>query len=353
MGRETLGGMHVDLGDGWSDQLASLRSRRTQTVEKGPRAAAYVTGLTQADELWKAAGTVTPLASPILRYYALMQAARAVAAASPLPNADWAPKGSHGLAIHLDRPRSGRRLEFSDVYVGPAGDGMAKTLALALESPMIERKTPLDEIIACLWHQRYLPTSEPLAMLHPRRPLPITIQMSGYAQAWIFGAFRRVEPGLETDDGLLRDFLCGYPGLADALDCETRWANDPESPLSLFFAEGGPMTREADWVARADGLSTDTRSAYGGQVEILTFFLPAVGGCTTPLHPLVNWYLVLYAFSMLARYHGDLWRQRLDLDMDQEAVHLIDLVDGHSADAIRLIDNTIRRFLGAGRVSRR
>lgn len=59
------------------------------------------------------------------------------------------------------------------------------------------------------------------------------------------------------------------------------------------------------------------------------------------------WYLVLYAFSMLARYYGDLWRQRLDLDTDQEAVGLVELVDELSGDSMALASNVIRSFLRA------
>lgn len=50
---------------------------------------------------------------------------------------------------------------------------------------------------------------------------------------------------------------------------------------------------------------------------------------------------------MLARYYGDLWRQRLDLDTDQEAVGLVELVDELSGDSMALASNVIRSFLRA------
>lgn len=116
----------------------------------GRRAQAYTTGLSQAEELWRAANAVSTVASPILRYYALMQASRAIIAASDLPNQSWEPGRSHGLSLELDRPSDGRRVEFSDVHISPSGDGMAQRLAAVLHSPMIGGSTPLDALIAGL-----------------------------------------------------------------------------------------------------------------------------------------------------------------------------------------------------------
>ena len=46
----------------------------------------------------------------------------------------------------------------------------------------------------------------------------------------------------------------------------------------------------------------------------------------TALYPLVTRYLVLYDFSMLARYHPDAWRKLLDLDTNQKVIGLGRLV---------------------------
>ena len=83
------------------EELLRLRSKRAPTVRKGPRGDAYTVGLQQALDLWQAAGKVDPLASPILRYYAVTQAAQAIAAASSLGSKDWKPGHSHGLTCKV------------------------------------------------------------------------------------------------------------------------------------------------------------------------------------------------------------------------------------------------------------
>jgi hypothetical protein len=339
--------IHVD----WADRveanldLASLRSRRTPTVEKGRRALAYTTGLSQAEELWKAANAVSTLASPILRYYALMQASRAVAAASKLPNQSWEPGRSHGLVLELERPPEGQRLEFANVRLSPSGNGMAQTLAAALGSPMIASGTPLDALIASLWHQRYPPEPEPAEPLYPRRTLAVSVTYGfdhGITEAWVYGALTRADAQIGDPD-VLAKFLAGYPGLASVKGFEARWRRDPESQLCLAFDRRSPMAGPAAWGEVVDAI--DSSEPLGWQSSVLTLFLPALGVGGTTIHPLLCWYLVLYAFSMLARYHGDLWRHRLDIDLDVDAVGLIDLVDDLSVWSMGLVANTIRSYL--------
>lgn len=332
---------------GSSLDLAALRARRTPTVKTGRRGQAYTTGLSQAQELWKAANDVSTLASPILRYYALMQASRAIAAASDLPNQSWEPGRSHGLSLELERPSGGRRLEFSDVRISLSGDGMAQRLAAALHSPMIADGTTLDALIAGLWHQRYQPEPAAAAPLHPRRTLAISVTYGfdrGPTEAHIYGALSRTNQSL-SEASTLGEFLIGYPGLSRLGDYEARWKEDPEFQLVLAFDKRSPMAVPAAWREIADVI--DTSSGPGWQTEDLMIFFPPLGAERTTIHPLLCWYLVLYSFSMLARYYGDLWRRRLDLDKDPDAVELAALVDNRSEDSMALVSNAIRSLLRA------
>ena len=102
--------------------LASLRSKRTRMVLKGARAATYTTSLMQAEELWHAAKKVTPLASPILRYYSVMQAAQAVVVSSPLANSRWQATKGHGLTLDVPMIKGGARLSLCLLYTSDAAD---------------------------------------------------------------------------------------------------------------------------------------------------------------------------------------------------------------------------------------
>ena len=55
--------------------------------------------------------------------------------------------------------------------------------------------------------------------------------------------------------------------------------------------------------------------------------VPAVGGNSSPLHPLATWWAILYGMSMLAQYHPRIWRELLDLDRNREAVAIHSVLD--------------------------
>jgi len=49
---------------------------------------------------------------------------------------------------------------------------------------------------------------------------------------------------------------------------------------------------------------------------------PALAGNDRPLHPLVTWWAVLFATSMLARYEPASWLRALRIDQNDDAVAL-------------------------------
>jgi hypothetical protein len=54
--------------------------------------------------------------------------------------------------------------------------------------------------------------------------------------------------------------------------------------------------------------------------------------------------IVLYAFSMLARYHASGWRRLLDYDTNREATLLERLVNRDSSGAVLLLQLAIEEF---------
>ena len=76
---------------------------------------------------------------------------------------------------------------------------------------------------------------------------------------------------------------------------------------------------------------------YAGQ----RYFLPVLAPMSRELHPLMAWWAVLYALSMLARYEPSSWVTNISVDYSQLAVsierlleHAINHVPVLIADAI-------------------
>ena len=69
---------------------------------------------------------------------------------------------------------------------------------------------------------------------------------------------------------------------------------------------------------------------------------PSVGG-QRPTHPVVAWWAVLFALSMVARYEPDVWSRWTDVDSSDEAVPAERLLD----EALIAIPELMHRVLTA------
>lgn len=332
--------------------LQRLRSQRTPSLKVASRKAAYTVGLAQAEDLWAAAESVEPLASPILRYYSVAQAAQALAAASPLSNDEWQPGHSHGLICKVAAPGHGARLDFSKVFISPAGEGLAQVLAAALGSSMIPENTKLSDLIGSLWHNVYT-CEEPLEDLNPRRPLQVwpsgARDDQGRLKIDIPGDFKTAANTNMLD---LKQFLMGYPGLSGCPTSNLTWRAhvDGEAFVWIDVEASSSFSNPETWLEHCDvGPNPGWLARISGTTQSVgpLTFLPGFNGDDHTIHPLLSWFLVLYGFSMLARYYGRLWRARLDLDVDVDAVDLRDLIAAQSADAICLVTQGLRTFLAA------
>ncbi|WP_432973577.1 YaaC family protein [Dactylosporangium sp. CA-233914] len=52
------------------------------------------------------------------------------------------------------------------------------------------------------------------------------------------------------------------------------------------------------------------------------YVFPAVGANTDSLHPVMAWWAVLFALSMLARYHPEAWADHIAVDNSKVAVRI-------------------------------
>ncbi|MFE3412835.1 YaaC family protein [Streptomyces mirabilis] len=73
------------------------------------------------------------------------------------------------------------------------------------------------------------------------------------------------------------------------------------------------------------------------------FVYPALGENAKPLHPLLAWWAVLYALSMLARYEPCAWQKRIDIDGSKESAAIEHLL-GAALDFLpALIRDTVNK----------
>lgn len=336
--------------------LGSLRSQRTSALQSRMRESTYTTSLAQSEAMWAAAAGTPPLASPILRYYSLLQANQAVCASSPLDNAGWQARAGHGLDFTKPSGLTAQTSSLAEVIVEERGNGAVQTLARALNSPVLSQPASLLELIAALPQQSLLTGRDEL----PHRPIHLAPSPLGqdFEVRWLDPPHEMRTPRAFPRDLPLEELLpalAPFPTLARrAVVGASQVTGGLGSQVMIRFkssedVEGEPSARGMVPVSAWPDLF-DVWS-HNNPLQTLDpgIVLPAVGGNTQSQHPLVTWHLVLYAFSMLARYHGPWWNQLLNYDNNIDAVPMRTLVDKDSQEAIRLVELVILGFLQSDR----
>jgi hypothetical protein len=295
-----------------------LRARRSVLLEQSKlsltaaRRQTFAAAMGQFEEQFTAAKVVTAATRPLNLYYGLCQAGMALAAA----HADdpWS-FSSHGL--HLDR-----RADLVDMMVRPDGEGGFQRVAAATGSPGITEPVSLGALWASLPDLSpagFLPGSTP--------PVPLaflTDAVSGRPQARLLlpGEMPPIGPAFVTRFG---EIMTDYPSAAgwaipmeaDAIRPPARFSPNWQVALRWPATEiHGDMSEEAV-EAFYDKIAPEYR--YNGD----RFLRPAVDSTkSAPPSPLMTWWLLLYSFSILARYDPRRWTQLPDLDSSKAAVQL-------------------------------
>jgi hypothetical protein len=133
----------------WGVELRSIRANRTKLAQTGARARTFGAALEQAEQLWRASETVGPIVSPLLLFYGLTQAGRAICAAGG-PDPGWRPAEKHGLAFQFTRPTSGTTVDLAAVVVEPCGDGLIQQVARVLDSEVLSGPATLSALLGSL-----------------------------------------------------------------------------------------------------------------------------------------------------------------------------------------------------------
>jgi hypothetical protein len=302
----------------WAWQrLRLLRAEPPGLAENSkPRSRVFTAALEQAEALTRAAETVGPAAQPLLLFYAISQAARAVTAAHVREH--WELSG-HGLLWLGD---SGSKALDRLVRPDPADASAFQRLADGVYSDGLRA----DVELGALWHA--LPDLEvPVAPSKPEWLKPLRMTSPAVDHDIILEAldgrvvFLVDGLGVRTPQAIA-DQLRHYPSAADGVPDTTRapnefgvterWSGGAWAPQIIWQASGPTLYERQETLDRVAPLyRSDT-------------FRAAIPRLPTGDHlkPLVLWWALLFGLSNMARYEPDNWVKALALNSSRIAVPL-------------------------------
>jgi hypothetical protein len=229
---------------------------------------------------------------------------------------------------------------------------MGRNEVSTLETPLLRRQTTISELIASLTTPDHA-----LGAGHPGRltvhgnwprwqsdedeiilsPLPPDLtnweEISDH-----LGNRRRA---LTPSDEELHEWLSAYPSLSTLPAYSRAWCNPlafegPASQLQLHLRwPTKTFPSASDFVPFVDLWSWPSYDSTPGLV------LPALGGNIGPQHPFLTWFILMFALSMLARYHPQHWRILVNFDTSKYAVPIHQLLGESSTQAIAFLERAL------------
>jgi hypothetical protein len=329
-----------------------LRSRPPQRVRgDDERLAVFVAALEQSEQLMRAAETVGTAVRPLVLFYSLSQAGRAITAAKLEEKwrlsghgleakGDW-PNLLHRLVSPKPRSASDRQDSISGVALAVGSDRLSKSVQLgaiwAAMADLVEPMPQMPSVPGVEWRR-------PLRV-YPQRPKAdqpladkLTLLVAGLPEdltvADVQAALEHyvISEPVEVASLALVAKLQPTWKIADPVSCVVstpstvfRWsAVDPHAPLVSFLPTTGEKVYGLVFpsITLAPG-QNDPRiakvaSVYRGRPEM---FCPCVSEDNNRLAPLVLWWLLLFGLSMVARYDPELWVTAIDPnDAQQQGV---------------------------------
>jgi hypothetical protein len=330
-------------------QLRSLRSDPPSPVGKeGPRRATFTSSLEQAEQMFRAASQVGTATRALPLFYGLSQAGRAIACAAKAAKGDEWKLIGHGInSLHLDGPIT----ELTITTGRKERPGSFVRVSELLDSPVWEDK---EQPLTALWDALPENTGWPLGTTEGSRRLPLLAQTQLYEETHPLSSLSVMFPPSVVKANTrqaIEEYLQDYPE-AQGWDSYVLTGRDTDTPD--FDVQGGwgwyppgwgYLTMH--WTAGPDySTSTEDRTAflntlrrsYSNDQHML--FFPSLGTGRS-IHPLMAWWAVLHAFSVLARYQPAQWAQHISIDHSTYAAAIERLL----AEGIETIPILLRQVL--------
>lgn len=298
------------------------------------RAETLQAALEQAQQLMDAAENAGYATRPLQLFYAMSQGGRAIAAASPrlpatiqVPDRDnpgqmMSQSLSWKLAGHGIKASNTNQQLIAKVKVHAERTGLLPGVAVALGAECLkpDEKVALDSLWPLLPESHTVPLGET-----PRYP---ALSFEGdrealdtpraYYEARIRYVPNAVRERCGDDREKLKEFLDRYPSLRGW--CFPMPEGNPlgwhsgqkYSALSLYWKY--PRPGDPEW-----GRTPSSLKACQYRESEDWWVFPAVGGMTESIHPLLAWWAVLFALSMMARYEPNNWARMIQIDSSKEA----------------------------------
>lgn len=329
--------------------LRSLRHAPPGPASKGERKATFGAALEQAEQLFAAATLATPAASPLLLFYGLSQAGRAVAAAAAgKDNANRWRLTKHGITN--DAPAGPKADNLSMLNVQNQGTGAFTQLAEILGAASLPTPVPLGN----LWCLLPEASRFPLPGMGTQRPIRVNPRFNRRSDDGTARASVPVPSALvsKADMGpdpsgtatnwdekrvAIRTFLTGFPSIAgwrftshDGQPPEVSGYSETYTSIEIQWAWPKELAYDAALLQHV----MPYRSGY------LAF--PAIGTDERSPHPLLIWWAVLYTLSKLARYEPSSWALLISINSSSAAAAIENLLRESMVTLPELIHRTIR-----------
>jgi len=275
----------IGTGDEDLAAIRALRSDPPGMASDGKRGKTFGASLEQFEQLLRAGREAPPASAPILLFYAVAQAGRAILAAhAPQP---WEVHG-HGLSIGIEGEEVGA------TRIAPSGKGLFQAVAAVTGSDPLAEPITLAETWARIPH---LPRSGDLT---PDAPTIFAVDFAS------------------RHNRIIRDETGSL--LTRAEDFTSRWDAYPElAEAELHISpQGEYVVVGLEFSSAADAADFDTALwPYLGQS-----YLRVSRGAVKEPSGLMLWWMLLQALSQFARYEPARWTAALAPDGSTLAVPL-------------------------------
>lgn len=297
---------------------------KTQLKDSSSRRRTFAAALQQFEEQMKAAEVVSPATRPINLYYGLVQAGLAITAAHA--EGTWT-FDKHGLKI------PDMKCVIRDIAVRPEGIGAFQAVCDATGS----ERTTGAVALGALWNSLPELAEIPLTGTTERPVIGLSADSFASTKASDAWPVRTLEkpaeflratvwvdeetPAPSNRESWAQDFIAKYQGLQGAELWDAEDAAFREIRPGRFSVELCWSAPRNDMPAEEIEQFFDVRAPiyrFNGYRYLRAAFEPP----KAPPSPLMSWWLLLYSFSMLARYQPRKWTDALNVDKSPDAAAL-------------------------------